>query len=118
MLNNSEFSEFLERGWESEAELFFNGKIYVFECCMLNDNKFELTVYSFKANKNDDKTFSSYIDKDNTRIDYKLIVNSKYDTKQKAKEACFSLPIFEGNKFREIEDQLYWLENSDDSIEI
>jgi len=118
-MNKIEFDDFLERGWECGANIFYNGKIYFSQCCYDEDNKvFILNVFCFKAKKYNISSFSPYIDKQGMYVDYQTLIEKSFISKDEAKTFFLSQKIFDGKSFWEIGDKFEWLDDDGPEINI
>ncbi|MCR5091562.1 MAG: hypothetical protein K6B51_02550 [Bacilli bacterium] len=110
-MNEKEFDDFLERGWEYGADLFFEGKVYHIQCDFLGEEEgFNLAIFSFKAKNNGDGTFSAFVNEDNTYVDYEVIVDENFAKKDDAKKKSFSDKFFGGNSFWQVNTMIEWLD--------
>lgn len=113
-----EINDFIERGWETGADLFYENHIYHFQCDYNGKkNAFTLNVFLFKANKNG-RFFSAVVNKDSEYIDYQELICQNFPTREAAKQFCFSAPIFGGNNFWKVIDKLDWLEDGQEDVVI
>lgn len=116
-MNNKEFDDFLERGWEYGADLFHQDKIYHIQCDYDKDiRKYNLQIFSFKAQKYGSHSFSAYVNSQNKYVDYNVIVDELFDTREAAKQRCLSGKFFGGLDFWKIGDKFEWLDDDGPSI--
>lgn len=118
-MNDIEFDDFLVRGWEHEAVLFYEGKAYFFQCDYLaEEDMFHLYIVSYKALKLNERSLSAYVYPDSSLVDYKYEVDVKCKTYEEAKQICFSGKFFDGKSFWEIGKKFDWLEDDGPDIAV
>lgn len=109
-MNNVEFDDYLVRGWECGANLFYEGRLYFMQCCVTKDKIYNFYITSFKAEKYNNRSCSPYVYKDGTTVDYRLEFEGNYKSMEEAKQACFSGKFYNGKSFWEIGKKFDWLE--------
>lgn len=116
-MNKFEFDDYLERGWQCGANLFYNRRVFFSQCTFHNEkNVFKLEVYSFKAEKHGDHSFSPYVDKKGKYVDFILLIDRTYESLEDAKTEMLSAKIYDGKSFWEIGDKFEWLDDDGPNI--
>ncbi len=112
-MNKNELDDFLIRGWSDGGSIFYNGKIYLFDCYVTEKAPIDhcLSIVNFDAKNNDDGTFSAYGDGGVYR-GYNVLIDEKFPTMAEAKQRCFSAKVFEGKSFWEVCEALLWLDDT------
>lgn len=111
-MRKNEFDDYIVRGWESGANLFYDGRIYFSQCDYIEENKhFHFYVYSFKAKKYEDNSFSPYMHRNGGYVEDAKLIDKIFETKDEAKKLYFSSKIFDGKSFWEIGMDFEWLED-------
>ncbi len=116
-MNKNEFDDYLVRGWECGANIFYKGRIYFSQCEYDTDkNNFHFYVFSFKAEKYKDHSFSPYMHKEGGYVDEIDLIDQMFETKEAAKKYYLSSRIFEGKTFWDIGKDFEWLEDDGPAI--
>lgn len=116
-MNKTEFDDYLVRGWECGANIFYNGKIYFSQCGYNEENNnFEFSVFCFKAKKYGDHSFSPYMNVEGKYVDYIMLIEEVFASKDEAKAYYLSQKIFDGKSFWEIGDKFEWLDDDGPQI--
>mgnify|MGYP003311911426 CR=1 FL=1 len=118
-MNKIEFDDYLVRGWECGANIFYNGKIYFSQCEYdMEKSAFNFYVFCFKAEKYGEHSFSPYLNKDGRYLDYKMLINKTFSSRDEAKMYFLSQKIFDGKSFWEIGDKFEWLDDDGPEIKL
>ena len=110
---NGNLDQFLDTGWYSEAELFYNG--YLYWCEDTYDSKKNL--HSFKIDKwraktEDRKSYHSILNK-NGELDYVRIYEETGEDIELIKKHFLEADIFDGKSFWQIESEIAWLDEGE-----
>ena len=116
-MNKNEFDDYLVRGWECGANIFYHGRIYFSQCAYdIAKNNYCFSVFSFKAERHKEHSFSPYMRKGGGYVGEMDHIDQFFETRETAKEYYLSSKIFEGKSFWEIGKNLQWLEDDGPAI--
>ncbi len=111
---NGDLDQFLDTGWYSEAELFYNDHLYWCEG-WYNQDTTDYTFYvrTQKVKLDNDYCYRSYLTKDGEPVDYKVVYEVTDADFDKIKRDFLKAKIFDGKSFWEIEKEIVWMDNED-----
>lgn len=106
---NANLEQFLDNGWYMEATLYLNGYTYWLEGCWTFEkpDKFHYFIYKYRSIMIDE-THTKRLIVDGDVAEYQELFNEYFDSEEQAKKVFFSLPIFEGKTFWEVEKEIAW----------
>lgn len=111
---NGDLNQFLDTGWYSEAELFYNDHLYWCEGWRNQETSdFTFYVRTQKVKLNSDFVYYSYLTKDGEPVDYKVIYEVTDVDIDKIKRDFLKAKIFEGKSFWEVEKEIVWMDSED-----
>ncbi|MBQ4513463.1 MAG: hypothetical protein II969_10740 [Anaerolineaceae bacterium] len=113
MINGS-LKQFLDTGWYSEAELFYNGYLYWCEGWWNEETSdYSFQVRRWKVEITDETCYRSYRTKDDNLVDYKIVYDVRDKDMEKIKRNFLYANIFEGKAFREVQKEIVWMDDED-----
>ena len=107
-MDRQSLEEFLERGWDNGAQLFYNDNIYWTDCS-IEKSIYKVTVFKAPAIRTSDKTYA-LVKSENKPNKFELVFKKEEKDNASAKLALLEAPIFEGKSFWQVEKELDWLE--------
>lgn len=112
-MTKEELERFLDTGWFSEAEIYYNGHMYFCqEDTIDGDQGRHFVVYRWPA-KNEDNTFYHTIRHNGkmpaweTAYEYAAAEN---ESEESIREKFLQAKFFDGKSFWEVEEKTQWLE--------
>lgn len=110
-MKNGNLETFLDTGWYTEAEIYYQGYVYWFE----GDTDFETGDTEFyidrwRAECEDGKLYREYRDESNQLVDYHRVYEEQGKDIDLLKKNFLIAPIFDGKTFWQVEKDLIWVE--------
>ncbi|WP_294146569.1 hypothetical protein [uncultured Selenomonas sp.] len=110
-MKNGNLETFLDTGWYTEAEIYYQGYVYWFE----GDTDFETGVTEFyidrwRAECEDGKLYREYRDESDQLVDYHRVYEEQGKDIDLLKKNFLIAPIFDGKTFWQVEKDLIWVE--------
>lgn len=111
---NGDLNQFLDTGWYSEAELFYNDHLYWCEGWRNQvTSDFTFYVRTQKVKMDSDFVYYSYLTMDGEPVDYKVIYKVTDVDFDRIKRDFLKAKIFEGKSFWEVEKEIVWMDSED-----
>lgn len=109
---NGNLDQFLDTGWYSEAELFYNGYLYWCESNYDSEKKMHsFIVDKWRAKNENNKCYHSILNSDG-KIDYIRAYEETSGDIELIKKHFLEAKIFDGKTFWEVESEIAWLDES------
>ena len=110
-MKNGNLETFLDTGWYTEAEIYYQGYVYWFE----GDTDFETGVTAFSIDRcraacEDGKLYREYRDESDQLVDYHRVYEEQGKDIDLLKKNFLIAPIFDGKTFWQVEKDLIWVE--------
>ena len=106
---NGNLEQFLDNGWSHDCSLYYNGFVYYCSGRGYVNDKFEFSVYRFRATTTDNIYYSKYI-LNGDLVDAEDLLSFKEKDAEIVKKKFLEAKIFDGKSFWEVEKEIMWLE--------
>ena len=111
---NGNLEQFLDTGWYTESELYYDG--YVFWCEAVTDldtGETEFFVDRWRADC-DGKFYHQYIGPDGNLVDYSRVLSLTGSDMDDLKRRFLMSPVFCGKCFWDVQKDIVWVEQGAD----
>ena len=110
---NGNLSQFLDTGWYSEAELFYNGYLYWCEDSYDDTKRLHtFIVDKWPAKTEDNKCYHSILNNEG-KLDYVRAYEETAEDIELIKKHFLEADLFDGKSFWRVESEIAWLDEAE-----